>query len=84
MNDSLSRDLAALREEQHKVRVLILTALAAGQITYENSLAIAIGSNVGTTVTALIGAMPSIASATPTVTPLDFNDFGFAMSCVAW
>ena len=31
-----------------------IAALAAGQITYENSLAIAIGSNVGTTVTAKV------------------------------
>lgn len=37
--------------------VLIITALASGQITYENSLALAIGSNVGTTVTAIIGAL---------------------------
>ncbi len=36
---------------------LILTALAAGQITYENSLALAIGSNVGTTITAILGAL---------------------------
>ena len=37
--------------------VLIITALAAGQITYENSLALAIGANIGTTITAIIGAM---------------------------
>ena len=36
---------------------MILTALAAGQITYENGLALAIGANVGTTITAIIGAM---------------------------
>ncbi len=36
---------------------LILTAMAAGQITYEISLALAIGANVGTTITALIGAV---------------------------
>lgn len=38
---------------------LILTALSAGQIEYENALALAIGSNVGTTVTALIGSIGS-------------------------
>ena len=38
---------------------LILTALAAGQITYENSLALAIGSNIGTTITAVIGSIGS-------------------------
>jgi phosphate:Na+ symporter len=37
--------------------VLIITALAAGQITYENSLALAIGANIGTTVTAILGSL---------------------------
>ncbi len=44
-------------QSSHATLVLILTALAAGQITYENSLALAIGANVGTTVTAIIGSM---------------------------
>lgn len=39
--------------------VLVLTALAAGQIDYENALAIAIGANVGTTITAVLGAVNS-------------------------
>ena len=38
---------------------LILTALAVGQIEYENALALAIGSNVGTTITAVLGAISS-------------------------
>ena len=38
---------------------LILTALFAGQIEYENALALAIGTNVGTTITALIGSVGS-------------------------
>lgn len=38
---------------------LILTALAAGQIHYENALALAIGSNIGTTITAVLGAISS-------------------------
>ena len=38
---------------------LVLTALSAGQIEYENALALAIGTNVGTTVTALIGSIGS-------------------------
>jgi len=38
---------------------LILTALAAGQIEYENALALAIGANVGTTITAVLGALKS-------------------------
>ncbi|MDH3243032.1 MAG: Na/Pi symporter [Saprospiraceae bacterium] len=36
---------------------LTLTALAVGQITYTNSLAIAIGANIGTTITAIIGSL---------------------------
>ena len=38
---------------------LILTALSAGQIDYENSLALAIGANVGTTITAILGSLTS-------------------------
>jgi len=38
---------------------LILTALSVNQITYENALALAIGTNIGTTVTALIGSIGS-------------------------
>jgi phosphate:Na+ symporter len=38
---------------------IILTALAAGQITYLSAMALAIGANVGTTVTSMIGAMAS-------------------------
>ena len=38
---------------------LILTALAAQQIEYENALALAIGANVGTTITAILGSLGS-------------------------
>jgi len=44
-------------QSSHATLVLIITALAAGQITYENALALAIGANVGTTITAIIGAL---------------------------
>ena len=46
-------------QSSHATLVLIITALAAGQISYENALALAIGANVGTTITAIIGAMSS-------------------------
>ncbi|MGP1561438.1 MAG: Na/Pi cotransporter family protein [Helicobacteraceae bacterium] len=39
--------------------VLILSALMAGQISYENSLALAIGANVGITLTVLLGGLSS-------------------------
>lgn len=44
-------------QSSHATMVLIITALAAGQISYENALALAIGANIGTTVTAIIGAL---------------------------
>ncbi|MDA3858468.1 MAG: Na/Pi symporter [Roseovarius sp.] len=46
-------------QSSHATMVLIITALAAGQISYENALALAIGANIGTTVTAIIGALTS-------------------------
>ncbi|MCW8826320.1 MAG: Na/Pi symporter [Gammaproteobacteria bacterium] len=48
-----------IMQSSHATLVLVLTALAAQQITYDNALALAIGSNVGTTITAIIGAMSS-------------------------
>ncbi len=36
---------------------LVISALSAGQITYEDALTLAIGANIGTTVTAIVGAM---------------------------
>ncbi|MDD9717493.1 Na/Pi symporter [Dinoroseobacter sp. PD6] len=44
-------------QSSHATMVLILTALAAGQISYDNALALAIGANIGTTITAMIGAI---------------------------
>mgnify|MGYP005856694471 CR=1 FL=1 len=46
-------------QSSHATLVLIITALGAGQISYENALALAIGANVGTTITAILGAMSS-------------------------
>jgi phosphate:Na+ symporter len=39
--------------------VLIITALAASQVTYANAIALAIGSNIGTTITAVLGSLSS-------------------------
>ncbi|MEA3522982.1 MAG: Na/Pi symporter [Campylobacterota bacterium] len=38
---------------------IIITALAAGQIEYTSALALAIGSNIGTTITAILGSLAS-------------------------
>jgi phosphate:Na+ symporter len=43
-------------QSSHATMVLIITALAAGQVSYENALALAIGANIGTTITAIIGS----------------------------
>lgn len=54
--------------------VLVLTALAAGQIEYENALALAIGANVGTTITAILGSISSnIAGRRLAIAHLIFN-----------
>jgi len=44
-------------QSSHATLVLIITALSVQQITYENALALAIGANVGTTITAIIGSL---------------------------
>lgn len=44
-------------QSSHATLTLIITALAAGQLTYENALALAIGANVGTTITAVLGSI---------------------------
>ncbi|MFN2320328.1 MAG: Na/Pi cotransporter family protein [Dermatophilaceae bacterium] len=43
-------------QSSHATMVLVITALAAGQLTYDNALALAIGANLGTTITAILGA----------------------------
>ncbi len=48
-----------IMQSSHATMVLIITALAAQQVSYENALALAIGSNIGTTITAIIGALGS-------------------------
>jgi phosphate:Na+ symporter len=48
-----------IMQSSHATLVLILAALASQQISYENALAIAIGSNVGTTITAIIASLGS-------------------------
>ncbi|MDN3555705.1 Na/Pi cotransporter family protein [Halomonas maura] len=44
-------------QSSHATLLIILAALASGQLPYLPALAIAIGANIGTTVTALIGAL---------------------------
>lgn len=46
-----------IMQSSHATLVLIITALSVGQIQYENALALAIGANIGTTITAILGSM---------------------------
>ncbi len=50
-------DATVIMQSSHATLILTITALATGQVTYENALALAIGSYVGTTITAIIGAI---------------------------
>jgi phosphate:Na+ symporter len=46
-------------QSSHATIILILAALSVGQITYENAIALTIGANIGTTITAVIGSLSS-------------------------
>ncbi len=48
-----------IMQSSHATIVLILAALSVGQITYENAIALTIGANIGTTITAIIGSLSS-------------------------
>jgi phosphate:Na+ symporter len=48
-----------IMQSSHATIVLILAALSVGQISYENALALTIGANIGTTITAVIGSLSS-------------------------
>ncbi|WP_445156647.1 Na/Pi cotransporter family protein [Halomonas sp. E14] len=50
-------------QSSHATLLLTLTALATGQLPYLPALAIAIGANIGTTVTAVLGALSAGAAA---------------------
>ncbi|MGR9014360.1 MAG: Na/Pi cotransporter family protein [Gammaproteobacteria bacterium] len=45
-----------IMQSSHATMLLIITAVSVHQITYDNALALAIGANVGTTVTAIIAS----------------------------
>ena len=48
-----------IMQSSHAILILTITALAAHQITYENALALSIGANMGTTITAILGSLSS-------------------------
>lgn len=49
--------VTAIMQSSHATLTIVITALSTGQISYENALAVAIGSNVGSTVMVVIGAL---------------------------
>ncbi len=46
-------------QSSHATLILTITALGAGQLSYDNALAVSIGANIGTTVTAMISSIGS-------------------------
>ena len=63
-----------IMQSSHATLILTIAALAAGQVTYDNALALAIGSNVGTTITAVLGALSAnVAGKRLAVAHLIFN-----------
>lgn len=46
-------------QSSHATIILVIAALATGQVSYENALALVIGANIGTTITAVIGSLTS-------------------------
>ena len=51
--------MTVVMQSSHAVLMLTIAALASGQVSYYNALALAIGTNVGTTITAVLGALGS-------------------------
>ncbi|MBK1643749.1 sodium:phosphate symporter [Thiocapsa imhoffii] len=49
--------ITIIMQSSHATLLVIITALSAGQITYENALALAIGANLGSAVTSALGGM---------------------------
>jgi len=49
--------ITVIMQSSHATLLVVITALAAGQVTYENGLAMAIGANLGTAVTTALGGM---------------------------
>ncbi|WP_151704548.1 Na/Pi cotransporter family protein [Nitrincola alkalilacustris] len=49
--------ITVIMQSSHATLLVILTALAAGQVSYENALALAIGANLGSAITTALGGM---------------------------
>jgi phosphate:Na+ symporter len=51
--------VTVIMQSSHASLLIIITALSAGQVSYENALALAIGANLGSTVTIILGSIAS-------------------------
>ena len=51
--------VTVIMQSSHATLLLLLTALSVHQITYENALALTIGANLGSTITAVVGSLTS-------------------------
>lgn len=49
--------ITVVMQSSHATLLIIISALAAGQVSYENAIALAIGANLGSTITAILGAI---------------------------
>ena len=49
--------ITIIMQSSNAMMVIIITALSLHHVTYENAIALAIGANIGTTVTALLGSL---------------------------
>ena len=51
--------VTVIMQSSHATLLIIITALSTGQVSYENALALAIGANLGSTVTIVLGSIAS-------------------------
>ena len=49
--------ITVIMQSSHATLLIIITALSAGQVSYENALALAIGANLGSTITIILGSI---------------------------
>lgn len=49
--------VTVIMQSSHATLLVIIAALATGQVSYENALALAIGANLGTTITTVMGGL---------------------------
>lgn len=75
--------VTVITQSSHATLTLALTAVSVGQLSYENSIGVAIGANVGSTIMAVIGSLnANVEGKKITVTHVFFNVFAAFMAIV--